>query len=88
MLQKKIVDNEKERKAISGVQKKAREVAKQVSLNNKKLRDCKVHLTDRKHELAEQSMIFITEGNSAPGSITASRDVRTQRRFFCCAASR
>ncbi len=80
VLQKKIVDNEKERKAISGVQKKAREVAKQVSLNNKKLRDCKVHLTD-KHELAEQSMIFITEGNSASGSITASRDVRTQAVF-------
>ena len=80
VLQKKIVENEKERKAISGVQKKAREVAKQVSLNNKKLRDCKVHLTD-KHELAEQSMIFITEGNSASGSITASRDVRTQAVF-------
>jgi len=80
ILQKKIVDNEKERKAISGVQKKAREVAKQVSLNNKKLRDCKIHLTDR-HELAEQSMIFITEGNSASGSITASRDVRTQAVF-------
>ena len=80
ILQKKIIENEKERKAISGVQKKAREVAKQVSLNNKKLRDCKVHLTD-KHELAEQSMIFITEGNSASGSITASRDVRTQAVF-------
>ena len=80
ILQKKIVDNEKERKAISGVQKKAREIAKKVSLNNKKLRDCKIHLTD-KHELAEQSMIFITEGNSASGSITASRDVRTQAVF-------
>lgn len=80
VLQKKIVDNEKERKAISGVQKKAREAAKQVSLNNRKLRDCKIHLTD-KHELAEQSMIFITEGNSASGSITASRDVRTQAVF-------
>ncbi len=79
-LQKKIVDNEKERKAISGVQKKAREMAKKVSLNNKKLRDCKIHFTD-KHELAEQSMIFITEGNSASGSITASRDVRTQAVF-------
>jgi len=80
VLQRKIVDNEKERKAISGVQKKAREAAKQVSLNNKNLRDCKIHLTDR-HELAEQSMIFITEGNSASGSITASRDVRTQAVF-------
>ena len=79
-LQKKIVENEKERKAISGVQKKAREMAKKVSLNNKKLRDCKIHFTD-KHELAEQSMIFITEGNSASGSITASRDVRTQAVF-------
>ena len=80
ILQKKIIDNEKERKAISGVQKKAREMAKKVSLNNRKLRDCKIHLTD-KHELAEQSMIFITEGNSASGSITASRDVRTQAVF-------
>lgn len=79
-IQRKIVENEKERKAISGVQKKAREAAKQVSLNNRKLRDCKIHLTD-KHELAEQSMIFITEGNSASGSITASRDVRTQAVF-------
>ncbi len=81
ILQKKIVDNEKERKAISGVKKKAREIAKKVSLNNKKLRDCKVHLTDTKNELAEQSMIFITEGNSASGSITSSRDVRTQAVF-------
>ena len=79
-IQKKIVENEKERKAISGVQKKAREAAKAVSLNNRKLRDCKIHLTD-KHELAEQSMIFITEGNSASGSITASRDVLTQAVF-------
>ena len=80
ILQKKIVENEKERKAISGIQKKARETAKKVSLNNKKLRDCKIHRTDR-HELAEQSMIFITEGNSASGSITKSRDVRTQAVF-------
>ncbi len=67
VLQRKIVDNEKERKAISGVQKKARETAKKVSLNNRKLRDCK--------------MIFITEGNSASGSITSSRDPRTQAVF-------
>ena len=80
VLQKKIVENEKERKAISGVQKKARETAKKVSLNNRKLRDCKIHRTDRS-ELAEQSMIFITEGNSASGSITKSRDVRTQAVF-------
>ncbi len=80
ILQKKIVENEKERKAISGIQKKARETAKKVSLNNKKLRDCKVHRTDR-HELAEESMLFITEGNSASGSITKSRDPRTQAVF-------
>ncbi|MDE6862249.1 MAG: type IIA DNA topoisomerase subunit B, partial [Alistipes sp.] len=77
VLQRKIVDNEKERKAISGVQKKARETAKKVSLNNRKLRDCKIHFTD-KHELADRTMIFITEGNSASGSITASRDPKTQ----------
>ena len=79
-LQRKIVENEKERKAISGVQKKAREAAKKVSLNNKKLRDCKIHYTD-KSELADQTMIFITEGNSASGSITSSRDPRTQAVF-------
>ena len=79
-LQKKIVENEKERKAISGVQKKAREAAKKVSLNNKKLRDCKIHYTD-KSDLAEDTMIFITEGNSASGSITSSRDPRTQAVF-------
>lgn len=79
-LQRKIVENEKERKAISGVQKKAREAAKKVSLNNKKLRDCKIHYTD-KSDLAEQTMIFITEGNSASGSITSSRDPRTQAVF-------
>ena len=80
ILQRKIVENETERKAISGIQKKARETARKVSLNNKKLRDCKIHRTDR-NELAEQSMIFITEGNSASGSITKSRDVRTQAVF-------
>ena len=80
ILQKKIVENEKERKAISGIQKKARETAKKVSLNNRKLRDCKIHRTD-KNELADRSMIFITEGNSASGSITKSRDVRTQAVF-------
>ena len=79
-LQKKIVENEKERKAISGVQKKAREAAKKVSLNNKKLRDCKIHYTD-KSDLADDTMIFITEGNSASGSITSSRDPRTQAVF-------
>ena len=80
ILLKKIQENEKERKAISGIQKKAREMAKKVSLNNKKLRDCRIHLTD-KNERAEESMIFITEGNSASGSITKSRDVNTQAVF-------
>ncbi len=80
ILQRKIVENEKERKAISGIQKKARETARKVSLNNKKLRDCKIHRSDR-YVLGEQSMIFITEGNSASGSITKSRDVRTQAVF-------
>ena len=80
ILQKKIVESEKERKAISGVQKKARETAKKVSLNNKKLRDCKIHFND-KNDLADNTMIFITEGNSASGSITKSRDPRTQAVF-------
>ncbi len=80
LLGKKIQENEKERKAISGIQKKAREMAKKVSLNNKKLRDCRIHLTD-KNPRAEESMIFITEGNSASGSITKSRDVNTQAVF-------
>jgi len=80
ILNKKIVENEKERKAISGVQKKAREMAKKASLNNKKLRDCRIHLADR-NDRAEETMIFITEGNSASGSITKSRDVNTQAVF-------
>ena len=80
ILQKKIVENEKDRKAISGIQKKARETAKKVSLNNSKLRDCKIHFTDR-NDAAEQTMIFITEGNSASGSITKSRDPKTQAVF-------
>ena len=79
-IQKKIVENEKERKAISGVQKKARETAKKVSLNNKKLRDCKIHRGD-KNELADQTMIFITEGLSASSSVTKCRDARTQAVF-------
>ena len=81
VLQKKIAENEKERKAISGIQKKARETAKKVAVNNRKLRDCKIHFTD-KHELAEQTMIFITEGLSAMGPITASRNAMTQA-VFC-----
>ena len=80
LIQKKIADNEKERKAISGVQKKARETAKKVSLNNPKLRDCKVHRGD-KSELADKTMIFITEGLSASSSVTKCRDARTQAVF-------
>ena len=82
VMQKKIAENEKERKAISGIQKKARETAKKVAVNNRKLRDCKVHLTDTKNDLAEKTMIFITEGLSAMGPITMSRDAMTQA-VFC-----
>ena len=82
VLQKKIAENEKARKAISGIQKKAREVAKKVAVNNRKLRDCKVHLTDSKNPQAEKTMIFITEGLSAMGPITMSRDAMTQA-VFC-----
>ena len=77
-LLKKIIDSEKERKAIAGVSKLARERAKKVSLHNKKLRDCHVHYNDAKGDLREESCIFITEGDSASGSITKSRDVKTQ----------
>lgn len=80
ILLKKIQEAEKERKAISGIQKKAREFAKKASLHNKKLRDCRLHLGD-KDERAENSSIFITEGDSASGSITKSRDVNTQAVF-------
>ena len=72
VMQKKIAENEKARKAISGIQKKAREVAKKVAVNNRKLRDCKVHLTDSKNPLAEKTMI----------SITQTRDAMTQA-VFC-----
>ena len=82
IMQKKITENEKARKAISGIQKKAREVAKKVAVNNRKLRDCKVHLTDSKNPQAENTMIFITEGLSAMGPITMSRDAMTQA-VFC-----
>ena len=82
VMQKKIAENEKERKAISGIQKKARETAKKVAVNNRKLRDCKVHLTDTKNDLSEKTMIFITEGLSAMGPITMSRDAMTQA-VFC-----
>lgn len=78
---KKIQDSEKERKAIAGVTKLARERAKKVSLHNKKLRDCRIHFNDTKGERKTDSCIFITEGDSASGSITKSRDVNTQAVF-------
>ncbi len=78
---KKIQENEKDRKAISGIQKLARERAKKANLHNRKLRDCRVHYTDSKNEKAATSTLFITEGDSASGSITKSRDVNTQAVF-------
>ena len=81
ILLKKILDSEKERKAIAGVTKLARERAKKSNLHNKKLRDCRVHLNDTKGEKREDSSIFITEGDSASGSITKSRNVETQAVF-------
>lgn len=79
-LQQKITANEKERKEIAGIKKAARESAKKVSLNNRKLRDCRIHLNTN-HEKRLESTIFITEGDSASGSITKSRDVQTQAVF-------
>ncbi len=80
MLQK-IQESEKERKAIAGVTKLARERAKKANLHNRKLRDCRIHFTDVKDDRKEESCIFITEGDSASGSITKSRDVNTQAVF-------
>ncbi|HEY5591394.1 MAG TPA: DNA topoisomerase IV subunit B [Paludibacter sp.] len=80
ILLQKIQDSEKERKAIAGVTKLARERAKKVNLHNKKLRDCRIHYNDSKGD-TESSSIFITEGDSASGSITKSRDVNTQAVF-------
>lgn len=80
ILLKKIVDNERDRKAMSGIQKLARERAKKVSLHNRKLRDCNVHFNTNDKRKSE-STIFITEGDSASGSITKSRDVNTQAVF-------
>ena len=80
MLQK-ITESEKERKAIAGVTKLARERAKKANLHNRKLRDCRIHLNDTKGETRQESSIFITEGDSASGSITKSRDVNTQAVF-------
>ncbi|MBA5246360.1 type IIA DNA topoisomerase subunit B [Marnyiella aurantia] len=78
---KKILVSERERKELSGIQKLARERAKKVSLHNKKLRDCRQHYNDQKAERKSESQIFITEGDSASGSITKSRDVDTQAVF-------
>ena len=80
-IQKKILQAERERKELSGIRKLARDRAKKVSLHNKKLRDCRIHLTNSKHEKALESTLFITEGNSASGSITTSRDANTQAVF-------
>jgi topoisomerase-4 subunit B len=77
----KVQESEKERKAIAGVTKLARERAKKANLHNRKLRDCRFHLNDPKGEKKEESCIFITEGDSASGSITKSRDVNTQAVF-------
>ena len=80
-LQRKIMQAEKERKELSGIRKLARESAKKASIHNKKLRDCRVHLGDLKKDRRLDSTVFITEGDSASGSITKSRDVNTQAVF-------
>ena len=80
-IQRKILQAEKERKELSGIRKLARERAKKASLHNKKLRDCRVHLGDLKKDKRLESTLFITEGDSASGSITKSRDVNTQAVF-------
>jgi len=81
ILEYKIKQSERERKELSGIRKIARDRAKKSSLHNKKLRDCRVHLTDLKHERRDETTLFITEGDSASGSITKSRDVNTQAVF-------
>lgn len=80
-MEKKIKQSEKERKELSGIRKLARDRAKKANLHNKKLRDCKVHYSDLKNDRREDTSIFITEGDSASGSITKSRDVATQAVF-------
>jgi topoisomerase-4 subunit B len=80
-IQRKIVQAEKERKELSGIRKLARDRAKKANLHNKKLRDCRVHLGDIKNQRYLESTLFITEGDSASGSITKSRDVNTQAVF-------
>ncbi|AMO20054.1 DNA topoisomerase IV subunit B [Flavobacterium columnare] len=81
LLLRKILQAERERKELSGIRKLAKERAKKASLHNKKLRDCRVHLTDAKNARSLESTLFITEGDSASGSITKSRDVNTQAVF-------
>ncbi len=81
LIERKIKQSERERKELSGIRKIARDRAKKANLHNKKLRDCRIHLTDLKDERREQTTMFITEGDSASGSITKSRDVNTQAVF-------
>jgi topoisomerase-4 subunit B len=81
LMQSKIMQAERERKELSGIRKLARDRAKKASLHNKKLRDCRVHLTDVKSDRSLESTLFITEGDSASGSITKSRDVNCQAVF-------
>jgi topoisomerase-4 subunit B len=81
ILEKKIKQSEKERKELAGIRKIARERSKKANLHNKKLRDCRVHFTDLKDERFEDTTLFITEGDSASGSITKSRNVNTQAVF-------
>ncbi len=81
ILEKKIKQAERERKELAGIRKIARDRSKKASLHNKKLRDCRIHLTDLKDDRREDTTLFITEGDSASGSITKSRDVGTQAVF-------
>ena len=81
VIENKVKESERERKAMAGVTKLARERAKKANLHNRKLRDCRIHFSDVKNERKEESSIFITEGDSASGSITKSRDVNTQAVF-------
>ena len=81
VLENKIKESERDRKAMAGVTKLARERAKKANLHNRKLRDCRIHFSDAKDNRKEESSIFITEGDSASGSITKSRDVNTQAVF-------
>ena len=81
VIENKVKESERERKAMAGVTKLARERSKKANLHNRKLRDCRIHFSDVKNDKKEESCIFITEGDSASGSITKSRDVNTQAVF-------